>query len=377
VERLLARVLVSSARLRLWWLDPGDTPISRLPSRPEDVVQVMLESDAHQEVERFGYRLFPPAHDEELLEVVSSDAGAARWVQDYLRYRAFPGIFGQPRSLTDWMRAMGQRLLSDDQAIEEIWFDPSNSSPIERDSTLHTLSRRRSGLAKLVDGTYRVDPRAASVWPIESDANAVPYTVPPDQVIWIDRPSYLGPRTPAARALPYFLQVRVALQHISGRSYAMAHPEDNSLRAQAAWTRQSQWEAGSRLARSRMTQALCGSLLENQPWSSLYAPVTEYYLAWQHRSAVRVAIRLRSDLLRLAGETFFRTLLARAGYANAEVALLPIAAPSLSVLDHAFDEYANGKIDLSEYRLETTWMTESARRIRGLTVDESTSGSLA
>jgi hypothetical protein len=102
-------------------------------------------------------------------------------------------------------------------------------------------------------------------------------------------------------------------QESAAAMHAQANPEDWSLRAQLARLRSGRWQKPARLANSRVAQVLGGSLLEYTEYPSLYAPVTEYYLAWQHCAALKTAMAVRTELLNTVVTGLLAPALDRAG----------------------------------------------------------------
>jgi hypothetical protein len=124
------------------------------------------------------------------------------------------------------------------------------------------------------------------------------------------------------------------------------------------------WQEPAHLASSRVARALGSSLLEHSVYGTIYAPTTDYYLAWQHREVVRLAAAVRADLLAVTATELVGRALNRAGVEAEEVQLTPLEAPSNSDLDQAFEDFTRGETDLWGFHDRTHWRTESKRRLR-------------
>lgn len=136
------------------------------------------------------------------------------------------------------------------------------------------------------------------------------------------------------------------------------------MRAQLARLRSGRGRECERLANTRVAQTLGSSLLEHTVYSSLYTPTTEYYLAWQHCQALKIAMAVRKELLDTVVTVLLTRALDRVGLEGRDLRIVTRGAPEGDYIDRAFEAYLSGDIDVWGFHDCTNWWTESEKRLQ-------------
>jgi hypothetical protein len=221
------------------------------------------------------------------------------------------------------------------------------------------------GVESREDGTYLIHPTDAhpGMRP-RGSADDEPYALHADEALVFRSPTLSRRRLPLLDAAPHYMVYRVMNQDSMAESYAQISPEDRTLRTQLARLRSGRWKEPKRLANSRVAQTLGSSLLEHTAYASIYAITTEYYLAWQHREALKTAIAVRDELLNTAVTGLLARALDRAGLGARELRIEPRGAPAYEDIDRAFEAFLHGETDLWGFPDRTNWWTESEKRLQ-------------
>jgi hypothetical protein len=353
--------------LRYWWSSPNDSVLHPLPNTVDDLLSHLRESGGRRHIKDFGDRVFPYASDSELLEIGSPKHEAVEWVGELLSNAHRTNTFGGARGLTRWLARVAQDLLCQPEVVVRIFWDEErwrekgwrHASPFYA----HVLNLK--GVEPREDGTYLIHPTEAhpGVRPRNSMGDE-PYVLPANEALVFRSSTLSGRRLPLLEAAPHYMAYRVSSQESMAESYAQASPEDRTLRAQLARLRSGRWQESKRLANSRVAQILGSSLLEHTSYASIYASTTEYYLAWQHREALKTAMAVRNDILNTAVMGLLTPALDRAGPGASKLRIEPRGAPDGEAIDRAFEAYLRGETDLWGFHDSTHWWTEFDRRLQ-------------
>ncbi len=358
--RLLRRALLRNA-IKAWWYAPGTG--LRLP--PRDLNNLidfarhlnLCEQDgAEQAIEFFARLAFPVLGDFRALSVECADDEARGWVESFFDNRR-PAAFRHADSAMRWLQWVAQDLMCEPVAVREVRW--------HLDGSFETLRLLPRGVEIMPGGRYRVYPPAAYWW-YQDDHPADAYDLGGEQILVFRRPPILGDVVPVLRALPHLLDERLESNKMLSTLAARTFEGDRSIRAQVARLRPFA-PPSQALSNSRAARSLHAPLLELTNLYSAsaavvglkdhgqYAPVTEHYLAWQHRQSLRVAAAVRAELVEVLGELLFRRSAARAGFNAPGLRLWPRGAPSSHAFDDAFSDYVAGQTDIFGYHERTRW----------------------
>jgi hypothetical protein len=338
-----------------------------LPNTVKSLVARLRESGGKRHIEDFGRRVFPYASDSELLDIESSDPDTVDWVGKLLSNARSAHTFGGFGGLTQWLAHVAEDLLCQPEVVVRVFWDEERwrEKGWVRASPFYAHILGSEGVERRRDGTYLVDPTEAhpGMHPRGSTGDD-PYPLSTDETLVFRSPTLSRGRLALLEAAPYYMAYRFRNQESMAESYAHAHPEDRGLRAQLARLRSGRVRESERLANTRVAQTLGSSLLEHTSYASLYAPTTEYYLAWQHRQALKTAMAVRKELLDTAVTELLVRALSRAGLEGRDLRIATRGAPEGDNIDRAFEAYLNGEIDIWGFHDSTNWWTESERRLQ-------------
>lgn len=357
---LLWRALFRKA-FKEWW----HVPDARFHLPPRDPVRMMeyvrnlgiRDGDSAGRAISFFLRLaFPLLGDSRALSVECAADGARGWVESFYDDRR-SGAFQHADSVMRWMQWVTEDLLGEPLAVRRVRW--------QRDGSFKASRLLPRGVVSLAGGGYRVYPPEAHPW-FQDGHDPEPFTLKDEEVIIFKRPAALGAAIPLFRAVPHIFDAWLENHKVVGTLGARTFAEDRRIRTQVARLRPFALP-DKRLSQSRAARAFGASLLELNHFSegvtgmlgldghSEYAPVTEHYLAWQHREALRIAGAVRVELLEFLGRNLFRRSARRAGFEAPGLRLDPRDAPTLSEIDQAFEDYATGHTDIFGYHERTMW----------------------
>lgn len=366
-ERLRLGVVLAWARWRFWWRSPGDSALRPLAPTVPKLLEELRKSGGRRHIEDFGGHVFPYADDSELLDVEASDQEAVEWVHSLSSNARRARTFGGANGLAQWLSGIASALLCQPEVVVRILWNEERwrERGWARESPFYAHVLRPEGVELLGEGAYRIHPAEAHPsMRLGGSPNDEPYELPAEQTLVYRSAALSRGRLPLLEAAPDYLADRLGNQAAAAASYAEAAPEDTTLRAQLARMGAGRWQEPSRLARSRMARTLGSSLLEHSVYGSIYAPTTDYYLAWQHREVLRLAAAVRADLLAITATDLVGRALNRVGLEAEDVRLKPLNAPNNGDLDRAFEILTRGETDLWGFHDRTDWWTESKRRLQ-------------
>lgn len=359
-RKLLRRVLLRKA-LKEWWYTPGASfrPPPRNPVRMMDYVRGLDVRDgdpAGRAIAFFTRLAFPLLGDYKALTIECASDGARGWVEGFFD-GGRPKAFRHAESVMRWLQWVTEDLMCEPLAVRKVQW--------QQDGSFETLRLLPRGVEYLRGGGYRVYPPEAHWW-YQEDHPANPYDLGEEEILIFRRPAVLGDAIPLFRALPHIFDGWLAGHRMIEGLGARTFREDGGIRAQAARLRRFSLPAKA-LPNSRAARALNASLLELHNLAKgaagilgleghdEYAPVTEHYLAWQHREALRAAGAVRAELIGILGKGLFRRSAFRAGFEAPDLCLRPRNAPSQGTIDKAFDDYVAGRVDIFGYHEQTRW----------------------
>jgi hypothetical protein len=351
----LRRTLIASA-VKSWWYTPG----ARFELPSEDLARLLgalrREVIVDQALRSFARLAFPAFGDAAALAVEGGTPEARSWVEQSFG-RGPRRAFKHADSVMEGLQAIVEDLMCQPVAVRRILW--------REDGAFRVLSLLPEGVEPLRAGGYRVHTPAAQSW--------LPEDYPPEHddldaadIVVFERPPVLGDGVPLVRAFPHLLNSRLEDHAMVERLRARTFPEDTSVRAHA--TRRRPFALPARaLNDSRVARILNGSLLELHNMAggiagslgldeqAQYAAVTEHYLVWQHREALRTAGAVREAVLDAASRDLFAQCAERAGLEATGLRLRPRGAPTPQELDAAFEDYLADRVDVFAYHERIRW----------------------
>lgn len=344
-----------------WWYTPDAS--FRLPPRDSGrllghwrKLNLCEQGTAERAIEFFTQLAFPVLGDSKALSVECADDEARGWVESFFDNQR-PEAFRHAYSVMRWLKWVVQDLMCEPVAVREVRW--------HQDGSFDTVPLLPRGVETVPGGSYRVYPPEAYRW-YQDHLSAQAYELSEDQILIFRRPPILGDVVPVLRSLPHLFDGRLEDTRMLNTLAARTFEEDQTIRAQVARLRP--FSLPSRgLSNSRAVRTLHASLLELTNLFDMtagivglgehgeYAPVTENYLAWQHREVLRVAAAVRVELVEALAEVLFRRSATRAGFEAPGLRIWPRGAPSTKDFDDAFDDYSAGRVDIFAYHERTRW----------------------
>ncbi len=332
------------ASAKEWWYSPGMSFLRP----PQDPVSLLIglreQGTTQQALSSFGRLVFPPLSDAEALLVECTDYRARGWIEDFFD-GGYPGAFRHAESIMMWLQQIAEDVMCQPLAVRKVEWQDNGSF-----STWKLLPR---GVERLPSGRYRVYPPLAHWW-YQEHHPAEPYELGERSVLLFRRPAKLSKSVPLVQALSHHLDSWLEDHKLVTHLEALARPENTSIRAQAARLRKRRLPSVGSLPDSRVVRVLHGSLAELQSFGS-YAPVTEHYLAWQHREATRVAVAVRESILDIMCRELLRRSASKAGFDVTGFRLLSRNTPSQDNIDVAFEDFVAGRTGFRQYLDRTLW----------------------
>ena len=358
-RRIKLEIAVRRARAQIWMRSGSREPIYALPGRLDDMYGRFIATDARPTLERLGEVLVPSGRMSELFAASGGDAESRKLLEDEL-INGGGHMLGDRWDFDDILRWAGRELACRPVVHLHLRWRPVGEGGGRRrrapgatrdEFWINPLEER--GLTKLPDGSWRVEPELARGW-FQPEHTPDPYLAGARAILAIRLPAISG-LPPGPVAFLEYLDEAVAREQTLAVGHAAAHPEDSSWRVQIARVRWSMGTDQMRIARARTVDRLGGSLLEDESYG-LNPPLTQHFLALQHRAAMLQVADLRDHLLVVVGHWLANAILDHFEMARGPQ-IVPLGAPTAASIEAAYEEFKGGKINLNTYLRRTRWET--------------------